>query len=275
MLKISYQGIEGAYSHLACYNCFGRDIECIGTETFEEAMELVEREEVNYALIPIENKTSGRVDEFYGLIPKMKLQIIAEHCQKIEHYLLGIEGSSLDTLEYVYSHPQGLSQCKENIKRLGLKPIARYDTAGSAKEVSELKDKKIGAIASSLAGKIYGLEILEANIQDQKDNFTRFIVLANRKEVKIEKDREYITSIIFNIRNIPSALYRAIGGFAKNSVNILKIESYIPLENPEETKFHIDIDGSPNELRVKNAIEELKLYVDRFRVLGVYRKNRF
>lgn len=278
MLKVSYQGIEGAYSHLACYNYFGRDIQTVGTETFEEAMELVEKGETDYALIPIENKTSGRVDEFYGLIPKMRLQIIAEHCQRIEHYLLGVEGSSLDTLEYVYSHPQGLSQCKENIKKLGLKPIARYDTAGSAKEVSELKDIRVGAIASSLAGEIYGLKVLKLHMQDQKDNFTRFIVLANGKEtqkVQIDKSGEYITSIIFKIKNIPSALYRAIGGFAKNSVNILKIESYIPLENPKETKFHIDIDGSPDDIRVKEAINELREYVTEFRVLGVYRKNRF
>ncbi|MCK4442355.1 MAG: prephenate dehydratase, partial [Sulfurovaceae bacterium] len=129
MLKVSYQGIAGAYSHLACYGYFGKNIKCIGTETFEDAMVLVENGEVDYALIPIENKTAGRVSEFYGLIPQMKLQIIGEHYQKIEHYLLGVEGSRVKDIEYAYSHPQGLAQCRENLKNLKIKPVAQFDTA--------------------------------------------------------------------------------------------------------------------------------------------------
>jgi prephenate dehydratase len=273
-LKVTYQGIAGAYSHLACYNYFGKDIECIGTETFEDAMQLVEDNEADFALIPIENKTAGRVDEFYGLIPQMKLQIVGEHYQKINHYLMGVEESKLSDIKYAYSHPQGLAQCRENLKKLNIKPIAQFDTAGSAREVSRLKDKTIGAVASFLAGEIYGLKILKADIQDHKDNFTRFIILANRREIEIRDDREYITSIIFKIQNIPSALYKAIGGFAKNQVNILKIESYIPLGKLRESRFHIDIDGSIKNKAVRDSIDILKHYVNKFKILGIYEKNR-
>jgi len=275
MLKISYQGIAGAYSHLACYGYFGKDIECIGTETFEDAMALVEEGAADYALIPIENKTAGRVSEFYGLIPQMRLQIVGEHYQKIEHYLLGVEGSRIKDIEYAYSHPQGLAQCRENLKNLKIKPVAQFDTAGSAKEISQLQNIKIGAIASSLAGEIYGLKALKVNIQDQKDNFTRFIVLSNKQDIKIEPNEEYITSIIFKVKNIPSALYKALGGFAHNNVNILKIESYIPLGKLRESRFHIDVDGSMDSPCVKESIEELQKYVTKFKILGTYKKNRY
>ena len=274
-LKVSYQGIAGAYSHLACYNYFGKDIECIGCETFEDAMKMVENREADYALIPIENKTAGRVDEFYGLIPQMKLQIVAEHYQKIEHHLMGIDGSTIEDMEYVYSHPQGLSQCRNSLKELNIKPIAQFDTAGSAKEVKRLQNRKIGAVASSLASEIYGLKILKSNIQDQKDNFTRFIALSNEKDIDILNDKEYITSIIFKVDNRPSSLYRAIGGFAENRVNILKIESYIPLGKLRDSRFHIDIDGAVNSDTVKKSIDILENSVNKFKILGVYRKNRY
>ena len=274
-IKVSYQGIAGAYSHLACYNYFGKDIECIGCETFEDAMKMVEDREADYALIPIENKTAGRVDEFYGLIPQMKLQIVAEHYQKIEHHLMGIEDSTIEDIEYVYSHPQGLAQCRNSLKELNMKPIAQFDTAGSAKEVKRLQNRKIGAVASSLAAKIYGLKILKSNIQDQKDNFTRFIALSNEKDIDILNDKEYITSIIFKVDNRPSSLYRAIGGFAENRVNILKIESYIPLGKLRDSRFHIDIDGAVNSDTVKKSIDILENSVNKFKILGVYRKNRY
>lgn len=273
-IKVSYQGIAGAYSHLACYNYFGKDIDAIGCETFEDAMQMVEDKEADYALIPIENKTAGRVDEFYGLIPQMKLQIVGEHYQKIEHHLMGIDGSTIEDMEYVYSHPQGLAQCRDTLKELNIKPIAQFDTAGSAKEVKRLQNRKIGAVASSLASEIYGLKILKSNIQDQKDNFTRFIALSNERDIDILDDKDYITSIIFKVDNRPSSLYRAIGGFAKNRVNILKIESYIPLGKLRDSRFHIDIDGAINRDRVKESINILQNSVNNFKILGVYRKNR-
>ncbi len=273
IIKVSYQGIAGAYSHLACLNYFGENVMCCASETFEDAMEMVEEGNVDYALIPIENKTAGRVDEFYGLLPNMKLQIVGEHYQKIEHCLLGVEGSSLDDIVYAYSHPQGLAQCRNGLNELGIKQVAQFDTAGSAREVAKLKDKSLCAIASSLAAKTYGLKILKENIQDQKDNFTRFIVLANRKEILIKSDRAYVTSMIFKVKNVSSALYKALGGFAKNDVNILKIESYIPLGKLEESHFHIDVDGSLESEFVKKSIDELKKYATKVKILGTYEKN--
>lgn len=271
--RVSYQGVAGAYSHLACYGYFGEDIECIASETFEKAMELVEEGAADYALIPIENKTAGRVDEFYGLIPEMKLQIVSEHYQKIEHCLIGLPESRLEDITHAFSHPQGLAQCRNYLNYLGIKPVAKFDTAGSAQEVSESQDNHLAAIASSLAAKIYGLKILQGAIQDQKDNFTRFIVLSNKKAIQFETDKEYITSIIFEVQNIPSALYKSLGGFAKNSVNILKIESYIPLGKLTESHFHIDVDGSIESEPLQRAIEELAFYVNKMKILGSYEKN--
>lgn len=272
-IKVAYQGVAGAYSHLACLNYFGRNIECIENNTFEDAMEMVDSKEVDFALIPIENKTAGRVDEFYGLIPNMKLQIVGEHYQKIEHCLLALKGSSLESIHSAYSHPQGLAQCRLGLQKLGINPVAQFDTAGSAKEIASLEDKGLSAIASSLAGEIYGLEVLKYNIQDQKDNFTRFIVLSKSQDVCIEKEKAYVTSIIFQVKNISSALYKALGGFANNDVNILKIESYIPLQTLKESHFHIDVDGSMESRAIQNALIELQKYVKKLKILGTYEKN--
>jgi prephenate dehydratase len=272
-IKVSYQGVAGAYSHLACLNYFGDDVLCCESETFEDAMEMVEEGNVDYALIPIENKTAGRVDEFYGLIPDMKLQIVGEHYQKIEHCLLGLKESSLNDIVYAYSHPQGLAQCRNELNELGIKQVAQFDTAGSAKEVAKLKDKSLSAVASSLAAKTYGLKILKENIQDQKDNFTRFIVLANKKDFVVEEEKAYVTSIIFKVKNISSSLYKALGGFAQNDVNILKIESYIPLGKLGESHFHIDVDGSLENESVKRAISKLEKYAKKIKILGTYEKN--
>ena len=272
-IKVAYQGIAGAYSHLACLNCFGENVRCCESETFEDAMEMVEVGNVDFALIPIENKTAGRVDEFYGLIPDMKLQIVGEHYQKIEHCLLGIKESSLEDIVYAYSHPQGLAQCRNGLDELDIRPIAQFDTAGSAKEVAKLQDKSLSAVASSLAAEIYGLKILKENIQDQKDNFTRFIILSNKQQLVVENDKAYVTSMIFKVKNISSALYKALSGFAQNDVNILKIESYIPLGKLEESHFHIDVDGSMENESVKKAIGELQKHVKKFKILGTYEKN--
>ena len=272
-IKVAYQGVAGAYSHLACLNYFGSDIECIENNTFEDAMEMVDSQKVEFALIPIENKTAGRVDEFYGLIPNLKLQIVGEHYQKIEHCLLGIKGSSIEEIHSAYSHPQGLAQCRLGLQELGINPVSQFDTAGSAKEIASLNDKGLSAIASSLAGEIYGLKILKHNIEDQIDNFTRFIVLSKNKNMSIEKEKSYVTSIIFQVKNVSSSLYKALGGFANNDVNILKIESYIPLQTLKESHFHIDVDGSMDSNALKSALIELKKYVKKLKILGTYEKN--
>ena len=274
-VRVSYQGVAGAYSHMACYGYFGEEIECIASETFEKAMELVEEGEADYAIIPIENKTAGRVDEFYGLIPKMKLEIVGEHYQAIEHCLMGIAKSSLEDITHVYSHPQGLAQCRNYINYKGFKSVAKFDTAGSAEEISRSQDKHHAAIASSLAAEIYGLKVLQTTIQDQKDNFTRFIILSSQHEVTIDPGKQYITSIIFEVQNIPSALYKALGGFAKNSVNILKIESYIPLGKFKEGHFHIDVEGSIDSSTLQEALQELENYANKIKILGSYEKTLY
>jgi len=271
--KVAYQGVSGAYSHLACLNHFGSNIICIENDTFEDAMELVENNEADFALIPIENKTAGRVDEFYGLIPNMKLQIVGEHYQKIEHCLLSVKGSSLSNIVSAYSHPQGLAQCRNTLQQLQINPIAQFDTAGSAKEVSKIGDKSLSAIASSLAGEIYGLDTIKPNIQDQKDNFTRFIVLSKEKVLKIKKDKPCVTSIIFQVSNVSSALYKALGGFAKNHVNILKIESYISLQTLKDSSFHIDVDASIQSEALQDALFEVKKFTKELKILGTYEKN--
>ena len=272
-IKVAYQGIAGAYSHLACYGYFGEGIECLESETFEDAMERVERQDADFALIPIENKTAGRVDEFYGLIPEMRLHIVGEHYQKIEHCLLGLKGSSLNDIEYVYSHPQGLAQCRNNLNRLHIKPVANFDTAGSARDIAALNEKNRSAIASSLAAKIYGLQILDDKIQDRSDNCTRFIVLSNGEDLKIKEKIPCVTSLIFEVKNIPSALYHALGGFAKNNINILKIESYIPLGKLGESHFHIDVDGIYDSVALTGALRELERYANKVKILGTYEKS--
>jgi prephenate dehydratase len=271
--KVAYQGVSGAYSHLACLNHFGSNAMCIENETFEDAMELVENNDADFALIPIENKTAGRVDEFYGLIPNMRLQIVGEHYQRIEHCLLSVKGSSLKNIVSAYSHPQGLAQCRNTLHELQINPIAQFDTAGSAKEIAKIGDRSLSAIASSLAGEIYGLDIIKPNIQDQKDNFTRFIVLSKERTSKLNEDNPCVTSMIFQVSNISSALYKALGGFAKNSVNILKIESYIPLQTLQESHFHIDVDASIESEALKDALLEVKKFTKNLKILGTYEKN--
>jgi prephenate dehydratase len=271
--KVAYQGVSGAYSHLACLNHFGSNTMCIENETFEDAMELVENNDADFALIPIENKTAGRVDEFYGLIPNMRLQIVGEHYQKIEHCLLSVKGSSINRIISAYSHPQGLAQCRNTLHELQINPIAHFDTAGSAKEIAKIGDRTLSAIASSLAGEIYGLDIIKPNVQDQKDNFTRFIVLSKEKVSKIKDDKPCVTSIIFQVSNVSSALYKALGGFAKNRVNILKIESYIPLQTLQESHFHIDVDASIESEAMQSALIEVKKFTKKLKILGTYEKN--
>ena len=272
-IKVAYQGVSGAYSHLACLNHFGLNSVCIENKTFEDAMEMVENSDADFALIPIENKTAGRVDEFYGLIPDMKLQIIGEHYQKIEHCLLSLRGSSISNIVSAYSHPQGLAQCRNSLKELHINPVAQFDTAGSAKEIAKVGDRRLSAIASSLAGEIYGLDVIKPNIQDQKDNFTRFLVLSKEKSYRINQDKPCVTSIIFQLDNVASALYKALGGFAKNHVNILKIESYIPLQTLKQTHFHIDVDASMDSEALQHALFELKKFTKKLKILGTYEKN--
>jgi len=270
---IAYQGVEGAYSHLACKKAFPKSIS-IACESFEDAMKLVENKTTDFAMIPVENSTAGRVEEIYRLIPKSSLYIVSEHFEPVNHCLLGIKGSKLENIKYVGSHPQALAQCYKNIMDLNLTAVAKFDTAGSAKEISDKNDKKYAAIASKLASKLYNLEILREYFGDLKGNVTRFIILSRENTIpEFNKNKNYITSLIFHVRDIPAALYKALGGFATNGVNLLKLESYSMTGSLQVSRFHIDIEAHPNEKKFKLALDELKFFAKEIKYLGVYEKH--
>jgi len=268
--RVAYQGVRGAYSHLACYNKYPK-YEAIACKSFDETMLLVENTKADVAMIPMENSTAGRVEEIYRLIPKMKLYIIDEYYQPVNHCLLALPGTKIEDLKSVSSHPQALAQCKTHIEKYNLEARAKFDTAGSAEELIEMQDKTHSAIASSLAAEIYDLEILEEGFQDIKNNTTRFLVLSKEYIVpRFEEHQNYITSILFEVRNIPAALYKVLGGFATNGVNIIKIESYSGSGTLTLSQFHIDIDGHPDEANVKLALEELAYFANSVKMLGTY-----
>ncbi len=272
--KIAYQGVSGAYSEQACRSAYP-NLNAVACETFSEAMRMVEDERAIYAMIPLENSTAGRVEEIYRLIPKMNLYVVGEHFQPVVHCLLGIKGSKIENLRYVASHPQALAQCSHNISKLNLTPIAKLDTAGSAKEIKELNDKSFGAIASSLAAKIYDLKILQEHFEDIKGNTTRFFILSKNKEIpKFNKSKSYSTSIIFQVRNIPASLYKALGGFATNGINLLKLESYSAENALNATGFHADIEGHIDSDCMKRALEELDFFSTEVKILGTYESHR-
>jgi prephenate dehydratase len=274
-IVIAYQGVEGAYSHLACKNAFPASIS-IACETFSDAMRMVESDTANLAMIPVENSTAGRVEEIYRLIPRLELQIIQEHFEPVRHCLLGIKGSSLHRIKTVASHPQALAQCHTNITKLNLKAEAKFDTAGSAQEIQHLQDPTKAAIASKMAASLYDLEILDENFGDQISNTTRFIVLSKQQAIPdFDPAKEYMTSLVFEVRDIPAALYKALGGFATNGVNLAKLESYSLGGSLKVSQFHLDIDGHPKTRPLELALDELKYFAKEIRHLGVYEKHHF
>lgn len=272
---IAYQGVQGAYSHLACNTVFPES-DSIACESFQEAMSLVEKEEVDLAMIPVENSTAGRVEEIYRLIPKMELNILDEHFEPVKHCLLGLKDSSISNIKYVSSHPQALAQCHTNITNRNIEALAKFDTAGAAKELTSMRDKAHGAIASSLSAELYDLNILDDNFGDHHGNTTRFLILSKDISIpKYEKEESYITSLVFEVRDIPSSLYKALGGFATNGVNLIKLESYSLPGSMNASQFHIDIDGHINEKKLQLALEELKFFAKDMKQLGVYKRNSY
>ena len=272
---IAYQGVRGAYSHLSCTNVFPES-DSIACETFQEAMSLVEKGEASLAMIPVENSTAGRVEEIYRLIPKMELHIIDEHFEPIKHCLLGLKDSTLKDIKYVSSHPQALAQCLGNITSGRMEAIAKFDTAGAAQELTKMKDKAHGAIASSLSAELYDLTILDDNFGDHHGNTTRFLILAKNDEIpEYEANEKYISSLVFEVRDIPSSLYKALGGFATNGVNLIKLESYSVPGSMEASQFHIDIDGHIKERKLQLALEELRFFAKDVKQLGVYKRDAY
>ena len=273
-IKLAFQGEKGAYSHLACLQVFP-NIEALACPTFEEVFKLASKDSDYKIIIPIENSLAGRVADIHYLIPKYKLQIHAEHFQKVTHNLLGIKGSSLKDIKTVRSHSQALGQCSKIISENKLKPIVSADTAGSAKFISEKKDKSESAIASDLAAKIYNLEILVSNAEDESENVTRFLIMGKDSQHPNFNSQKYITSCIFKLKSTPAALYKALGGFATNGVNLSKLESFSVKNTFDQVNFYIDIQGHIEEPSLKKALEELGFHTEKLDILGVYEANKF
>jgi len=266
---IAFQGAHGAYSDMACRAVFpGRPT--LPCASFEDTFAAVRDQRAALAMIPIENSSAGRVADIHHLMPESGLHIIGEHFQKVEHQLLAPPGATLEGLERVHSHVQALSQCRRFLREQGLTPVVHADTAGAAQEVAERADPRHGAVASALAGRIYGLQTLLPDVQDQKHNTTRFVVMA-REPAEVEPDDgPVVTSLVFRVRSVPAALYKAMGGFATNGVNITKLESYMIDERFTVAQFYADIEGHPEQRPVRLALEELGFFSREVRILGVY-----
>ena len=274
-IKIAFEGEKGAYSHIACEEIFrGEEIE--NCTTFEETFKIAHENENVKAIIPLENSLAGRVADIHYLLPKYKLQIYGEHFQKVEHCLLSRQESDFKNIKYVRSHAQAIGQCQKIIKENNFKPIISADTAGSAKDLAESKDKSIAAIASELAAKIYGLKILKKNIEDESGNVTRFLVMGkNVKQPEYERKKKYITTCIFRLKSEPSALYKSLGGFATNQINLTKLESFSVKNTFEQTNFYLDLEGHIEEKTVQKSLEELGFHTESLDILGVYEASKF
>lgn len=267
---IAFQGHPGAYSHLACRHA-APDLTPVPCATFTEAIRQVEQGKACRAMIPIENSTAGRVEEIYRQLPKTHLSIIGEHFESINHCLIGLKGSQLSDIRTVCSHPQALAQCDSNIMTLGLETDVKSDTAGAAHEIMQLQDKSRAAIASSLAAELYGMEILRENFQDHNGNTTRFIILSRQAELPAyQAGQPYLTSLMFRVRNLPAALYKAMGGFATNGINMVKLESYMETGSFQATSFYMDVEAHQEEPGMRNALEELAFFATDIRILGTY-----
>ena len=273
-IKVAFQGEKGAYSHLACLDVFP-NAEVVACTTFEETFKFADANPKCKIIIPIENSLAGRVADIHYLIPKYKLQIHAEHFQNVRHNLLGVKGSSIKDIKVVRSHAQAISQCQKIIFSNKLKTIISADTAGSAKFISKKKDNSEAAIASDLAAKIYDLQILKSNIEDEPGNVTRFFIMGKDVKQPELKEKKYITSCIFKPKSIPAALYKALGGFATNGVNLCKLESFAVKNTFEQVNFYIDIEGHIENPALQKALEELGFHTQKLDILGVYEAHKF
>ena len=274
MKKIAFQGELGAYSHLACIEA-APDHNPVACRTFESAMEQVNASECHLAMIPIENSVAGRVADIHYLLGGYDLKIYSEHFQEINHQLMVKPGASLDTIKNVRSHSMAIGQCHAAIKKYNLDVIIMADTAGSAKFISEEGTMEDSAIASTLAADTYGLDIVDTNIQDMKNNTTRFLIMSKDLQQERNENLSYLTSCIFEVKSVPSALYKALGGFATNGVNLTKLESFIVDGDFNKAQFYIDLDGHAEDQSVKGALEELSFYTEKLKVLGVYPKHSY
>lgn len=272
---IAFQGELGAHSHAACLEAFPSDTP-LPCPTFEDAFAALLEEKADLAVIPIENSVAGRVADVHHLLPSMEISIIGEHFSRIHHQLLVLPGTHLGDLHTVSSHVHALGQCRKVIRELGLSPIVAADTAGAARELCETGDNTRAVIASKLAASLYGLEVLRHNIEDEDHNTTRFLVMSKQgAHGQTSAITAPITSFLFRVRNVPAALYKGLGGFATNGVNMTKLESYQPEGLFSATEFYADIEGNPEDRAVRLAFEELSFFSTFVRILGVYPASPF
>lgn len=270
--RIAYQGEPGANSHTVIAENYP-EAEPVPCASFEDVFAIVTSGDADLAMIPIDNSIAGRVADIHHFLPESRLHIIAEHFLPIKFHLMGVPGTTLERITTVHSHVHALGQCRRFIRDHRLTPIISGDTAGAAREVAEAADPTLGAISPPLAAEIYGLEILARDIEDEEHNRTRFVVLSPQFIEAPAGNGPVVTSFIFNVRNLPAALYKALGGFATNGVNMTKLESYMVGGEFVATQFLAEVDGHPDDLPVARALEELRFFTTEVKVLGVYRAD--
>ena len=272
--KVSFQGVEGAYSHLAVQEFFP-NAEAVPCKTFELAITAAESGDVDYAMIPIENSAAGRVADIHRLLPKSDLHINFEHFQKVEHKLLIHPETHQGQIKKIISHEQALAQCSEKIQQLDYDILIGADTAGSAKYISEQKISDTAAIASSLAAKIYELKTVDESFANSSNNITRFYVMSKNENKDFDPDKTYISSFLFSVNNTPGSLFKVMGGFATNNVNMIKLESYNYGADFVITQFYCEIEGHPGQENTKFALDDMYHYCSKVRKLGVFEKSTY
>ncbi|MET0173298.1 MAG: prephenate dehydratase [Agrobacterium vaccinii] len=270
--RIAFQGDFGANSDMACRDVFPQ-MEPLPCPTFEDAFNALENGDAELAMIPIENTLAGRVADIHHLLPESRLHIIGEYFMPIRFQLMVLPGVQKDEIKTVHSHIHALGQCRKIIRSNGWKPVVAGDTAGAAKLVAELGDRSMAALAPRLASELYSLDILAENVEDSENNVTRFVVLSRDEDwtKRTASDEVIVTTFVFNVRNIPAALYKAMGGFATNSINMTKLESYQLGGKFVATQFYADIEGHPDDESVRHALDELRFFSEKVRILGVYK----
>ena len=268
---IAFQGVLGAYSHMAC-QAVKPEMEVLPCRSFEDMILAVQEGRAELAMVPVENSIAGRVADIHHLLPGSGLHINGEHFQRVNHQLLAPRGATLEDLVEVHSHAQGLAQCRERLRALGLQPVIHPDTAGAAKDIAARGDKSVGAIASALAGEIYDLDVLVPSAEDAEHNTTRFLVMSRTDITPPVNGEAMITTMVFTVRSVPAALYKSLGGFATNGINLTKLESYIRPGSTEQAQFYVDVEGHVEAPEMRLAMEELRFYCEdgAVTILGTY-----
>ena len=269
--RIAFQGEKGANSDIACQEAFP-NMDAIPFRTFEDAFTAVEHEDCDLAMIPVENTIAGRVADIHYLLPQSSLSIVAEHYLPIRFQLMALPGTKLADIKRARSHIMGLGQCRQFLKQNNIDPIAAADTAGAARQVAELNEPDLAAIAPRLAAKVYGLDILAENIEDAAHNTTRFVVMSRDPNDPFDIKKPSVTALFFTVRNIPAALYKGLGGFATNGINLTKLESYISGGTFTAAQFYVEFEGHPDDRSTQLALEELGFYSSEVRVIGIFER---